>query len=110
MDAQQITQDETGVWQIITVTHQHILLSLPPDGRASITVLATFRDLAEAANGSVELASSELVTWGSYGVVAGMGAGIKVGRSAVLVLEPLTRSGIASVIFTAPIERIEHLR
>jgi len=110
MDVQQITQEQTGVWQIITVTNQHLLLSLPSDGRARIMVLATFSDLVEAASGTVELPSSELVTWGSYGVVEGMGAGIKVGQSAVLVLEPMTRNGIATVVFTTPIERIEHLR
>lgn len=110
MDVQQITQEQTGVWQLITVTNQHILLFLPPDGRASITVLTTFRDLVEAASGTVGLPASELVTWGSYGVEAGMGAGIRVGQSAVLVLEPMTRNGIATVVFTTPIERIEHLR
>lgn len=110
MDVELITQNETGVWQIITITQQHILLFLPPDGRASIIRLASFRDLIEAASGSVGLPSSELVAWGSYGVVAGMSGVVMVGRSAVLVLEPITRNGIATAIFTAPIERIEHLR
>jgi hypothetical protein len=79
MDTELITQNETGIWQIITITQQHILLFLPPDGRASIIRLASFRDLIEAASGTVELPSSELVTWGSYGVVTGMSGVIKVG-------------------------------
>lgn len=110
MDVPQIDEDATGVWQIITLTRQRLLLPLPADGRASIVSLGDPRALLSGRARPADLESAELVTWGRYSVLTGIGAGISVGQSMVLVLEPLSPQGVAAVVITAPVERIEVLR
>lgn len=110
MEVQEIADDDTGIWQITTITEQILLLDIPLDGRARIVALGTRRALPKRTGGAGSPPTAELVTWGRYSVLDGIGRGITVGQSAVLVLEPLGRRGEATAVITPPVLRIELLR
>jgi hypothetical protein len=79
MQVMRIDADAVGVWEIETFADSPYRLTIPADGRASVTELG---GVALEVDGE----PMELLAWGRFDLVSGLAAGVVVGESLLLVL------------------------
>lgn len=105
-----IDPDATGAWDITTLSGARYRLRIPPDGRATVVRVPTTRPRPYWPR-SVQLRRDhepiEVVTWGSLDQLLGPLPGIIVGQCMLLVLEPLSTTGTATVRLTTPVLNID---